>query len=626
MTGYEHSNVCSTPISFLWGHNAFATPHLNCDRHSTNLNLNLNVMYPLIQFATSGSDRKLRIWSIRSKELSGIRDLPVAGQALSYSPKGDIIAVGMTDGTVGLVDSTTSTLKAYATWKDSGLAITDIKFSPDGTLLAVASMDCNIYMYINNADKKTFRRQAVCRGHKGPLTHLDFSASSQYLQSNSDDYCLLFWDIQGNRINSACSLRNVPWASQTCTLGWSVQGIFATDAAFDAVKSCCALPVVGDIITGNTDHCVKLFRYPSVHPGSLHQSYRGHSSSVSSVTFSYNRRHAISVGESDCSVLLWAHSMERAETSGEDEPGPVNKSNNGISEFIDSRKEIGNVGPKSLLQEAINSNQSSEVIVQIAQLEGPHKNGTRSVRPWKAAVMEPTHCRLEVGGTDVDLELQWIHGYRSHDARNNVRYSSAGSVVYTAAAVGVVYSRSAGKQKFFLGAHADDIIGLAAHPSGQLFATGETGRQPSIIVWSSQDMRSLARIECSHLVGVPLLAFNSKGDLLASVGLDLDHTLVVHDWAKNMTIMRTPTEKREVFCMCYIADSLCETPSSSSSEYEHQSANTNMIVTAGYKHVTFWWGKGQNISSQHGIFGKEVRDVIMCVASGTPGKPGQYSA
>jgi WD40 repeat protein len=96
-------------------------------------------------------------------------------------------------------------------------------------------------------------------------------------------------------------------------------------------------------------------------------------------------------------------------------------------------------------------------------------------------------------------------------------------------------SLSPGKQRFLQGAHTDDIIGIASHPSGQLFATGETGRQPCIIVWNSQDMRSIARLECSHRVGIPLLAFNSKGDLLASVGLDDDHTLVVHDWIKKTT-------------------------------------------------------------------------------------------
>ena len=538
----------------------------------------------------------------------------------------------MVDGSIGIVDAESESLKATSSWKYCSQAITDLKFSPDGTMLAAGCKDGNIYVYISNVDENTFRRKAVCRGHASAVTHIDFSSNSQYLQSNSADFGLLFWDILGNPVKSAASMRDCTWATMTCVYGWAVQGVHSEtgDDSFH-VNTCCALPGVGDIITGSVDHTVKLYRYPAIYPESLHQSYTGHSSSVSCVRFSYNRRHVISLGETDSTILLWAHTMEDTECSDDEEQGSERKCKEGdtgsqptkgkSSQIIESRKEIGNIGPRSLLQEAINSCQPVEIIAQIARLEG-YSGGEKKVQPWKGVIVEPTSWVQEKGGTDVDLELQWIHGYRCHDCRNNVRYSAAGSIVFTAAAVGVVYSRSAGKQKFFQGAHADDIIGLAAHPSGQLFATGETGRQPSIIVWSSEDMRYMARIECSHLSGVPLLAFNSKGNMLASVGLDENHTLVVHDWAKNVTVLRTPTDKRDVYCMCYLADTLSDSePSGLAADNGLLTAasTSNIIVTAGYKHVKFWWSKGQNISSQRGIFGKEKRDVFMCVASGTSG-------
>jgi HELP motif len=44
-------------------------------------------------------------------------------------------------------------------------------------------------------------------------------------------------------------------------------------------------------------------------------------------------------------------------------------------------------------------------------------------------------------GTDVDLELDWVHGYRSADCRNNACYSASGDVVYHAAAVGIVFRK-----------------------------------------------------------------------------------------------------------------------------------------------------------------------------------------
>ena len=534
--------------------------------------------------------------------------------------------MGMVDGSIGIVDAESESLKATSTWKYCSQAITDLKFSPDGTLLAVGCEDGNIYVYVCNIDENVFRRKAVCRGHASSVTHIDFSSNSQYLQSNSSDCTLLFWDVLGNPVKSAASMRDCTWATMTCVCGWAVQGIYSAVAGSTSlVNACSALPTVGDIVTGSTDQTVKLYRYPAIYPESLHQSYTGHSSSVSCVRFSYNRRYVISLGETDNTILLWTHTMEDTECSEDEEQDPggrkgTNASRSKDSQVIESRNEIGNVGPRSLLQEAINSNQPAEIIAKIARLEG-QAGGEKKVQPWKGVIVEPTSWSHEKGATDVDLELQWIHGYRCNDCRNNVRYSAAGSIVFTAAAIGVVYSRSAGKQKFFQGAHADDIIGLAAHPAGQLFATGETGRQPSIIVWSSEDMRYMARIECSHLNGVPLLAFNTKGNMLAGVGLDDNHTLVVHDWAKNVTVLRTPTDKREVYCMCYLADSLSDSePSGPIADSGLRTAASHIIVTAGYKHVKFWWSRGHNVSSQRGIFGKEKRDVFLCVASGTSGK------
>lgn len=56
------------------------------------------------------------------------------------------------------------------------------------------------------------------------------------------------------------------------------------------------------------------------------------------------------------------------------------------------------------------------------------------------------------------LQLEWVYGYRGHQCRNNLYYTSAGEVVYFVAGVGVVYRLGDDKsQRFFLG-HSDDII------------------------------------------------------------------------------------------------------------------------------------------------------------------------
>lgn len=55
------------------------------------------------------------------------------------------------------------------------------------------------------------------------------------------------------------------------------------------------------------------------------------------------------------------------------------------------------------------------------------------------------------------LRLEWIHGYRGHQCRNNLFYTAGKEVVYFVAGVGVVYNTREHTQKFYLG-HNDDII------------------------------------------------------------------------------------------------------------------------------------------------------------------------
>lgn len=57
------------------------------------------------------------------------------------------------------------------------------------------------------------------------------------------------------------------------------------------------------------------------------------------------------------------------------------------------------------------------------------------------------------------LRLEWVHGYRGHQCRNNLYYTAGKEIVYFVAGVGVVYNTREHTQKFYLG-HNDDIIRL----------------------------------------------------------------------------------------------------------------------------------------------------------------------
>lgn len=65
-----------------------------------------------------------------------------------------------------------------------------------------------------------------------------------------------------------------------------------------------------------------------------------------------------------------------------------------------------------------------------------------AVKPWEGVVRhsQPSDYKPKRGEDDppdANLELLYVHGYRCHDVRNNLRYSASGEVVYHTAAVGI---------------------------------------------------------------------------------------------------------------------------------------------------------------------------------------------
>lgn len=639
------------------------------------------------EFVTVGDDKTVRIWSLRSKEQVNVRLMPEAARAVAYHPAGSVICIGAIDGAVSLMDASQASLRVYQTWKHCSKMINDIKFSNDGTLLAVGSADTNIYLYKSD-DKINFRRQAVCRGHSGAVTHLDFSANSQYLQSNANDCALLYWDTTGNQVKHGSSMRDVLWATFTCTFGWPVQGVWSPSSDFTDVNACMALPDVGDIVTGDDDGKVKLYRYPALRHDAIYQSYVGHASHVTNVRFSWNRRHLLSSGGRDRAILLWKHEIEQHDSDHEDAGQGYQSSGSSSAVSADSATESKSVRlqtrklhpaavPRTVQQEAANlgwSLQDMEEFVSHkrrtkAQQKGILKGGAalkgadalllqgprlgdqsalpeevgieQQVAPWKACVAEPSSFTPCGQATDVDLTLLWVHGHRSRDCRNNVFYSAEGSVVYNAANLAIVYHKPSGRQNFLHGPHIDEVLSIAMHPAGQIFATGEAGRRASIIVWNSTSMHVLSRLEGVHQAGVSLLAFNSSGDTLASVGLDDLNTLSIYNWQKNIQILCTNTSKSKILCACFLAaNQNVELSKSNTGGSAFASANgrkisapassdansipkdQDILVTGGSKFLKFWWWQGQNVQSQSAIWTghkKERKELLLSLTSASPG-------
>merc|ERR1711966_421688 len=143
-------------------------------------------------------------------------------------------------------------------------------------------------------------------GHNSYVTHVDFSADSSMIRSTCGAYELLFHSVaDGSQETQASNLKDTDWASETCTLGWGVQGIWPAAADGTDVN---AVDRTGDLLATSDDFGkVKLFNYPCLTKGAEFVEGKGHSSHVTNVRFiNDNEDSVVSVGGNDRSIIVWA--------------------------------------------------------------------------------------------------------------------------------------------------------------------------------------------------------------------------------------------------------------------------------------------------------------------------------
>ena len=140
------------------------------------------------------------------------------------------------------------------------------------------------------------------------------------MQANTGSQELLFYDTAtGDLIQSPSTVKNVDWASWTCTLGWPVQGIWpdanATDAATPLVNSTHrtsneTLLAVSDEYGG-----LRLYRYPVLNNKADFADLKGHTLHVTKVQFNQDDSYLFSLGGSDRSLMQWKLGGRRTESA-----------------------------------------------------------------------------------------------------------------------------------------------------------------------------------------------------------------------------------------------------------------------------------------------------------------------
>lgn len=290
-------------------------------------------------FASVGDDGTIRIWSIRNTRMIGFFLLPSNHRARSctWHPLGNILVVSSYfvskkkeyASNIHLYDvilsADTVTFHLRYEGKVSSSWISDMRFTPDGTVLAVCCHDRKIYFYKASVDAdnnnswngSSLKKPVfIFQKHSSAVLHIDFSADGNYWQSCCQAGDLLYGNvtsgIQETSATKFAPLNNAlghddestNWSTHSSKLGWPVQGIWSSGMdlsdinAVDRNYSCTLLGVATD------EGDVRIFRYPVANERSEFTSGKGHSSHVTNVRWTIDGSLVTAGGRDQC-LFIW---------------------------------------------------------------------------------------------------------------------------------------------------------------------------------------------------------------------------------------------------------------------------------------------------------------------------------
>ena len=520
-------------------------------------------------FATVGEDKTIRIWEAETHKLLSSSSLPEKAHSITYSPNGHLIAVGLGDKEgddtscgVLIVSHLQQEIRPVHRAEDPEGCVSDLKFSPNGSVLVAASLDGNLYSY-NSLDN--FSHILTMDKHSSGVIGVDFSTDGEWIQSVDTSYENQFYNIESGDINirGATQLRDEQWSTCTLPIGYSVQGIYHKFSETRDVTSCCRSYNKELLAVGDAFGRVKLFHYPSPTLHAPHNSYIGHGMKVGSVRFLYDDSYLISAGGDDNCIFQWKVSKDTITDEGEGDTWITHNNNQSVE---DDSKGDGNEE---------NKNNSTE---------------------WELDVISPSDPPLPSQELPPIPTLTYVVGSSLHLANEgSIGYNASGDIVYPSGRVAVINSDT---QSYFT-EHTSQITCLCLSDDGRFALSGELRENDEspvpVFVWDPNTGELIDSLPNRCTGSLVAAAFSSDSSSCAILSGQSTHAISVFysydkSWISPHFIATSPNTLKIVRGVTF----------TNRTDFQ--------IASFGDSHINFWRIEAGNLMSRVGVFEEEEEE------------------
>jgi len=278
-------------------------------------------------YITGGFDGVLKMWDCKTRKILDTYEFEVDGDQKKqivqciWSNDGMLVAAGSEDGVVYLFnwfDNERRELVLVAEYEvpvkkgREPEGVSYMRFNEDDSVLAVAHMDANLYLFNISGSGSTYKLEPWKPAtHRAAPTHIQWNADGTMLKVLTRDYEVAHWSLD----KKARTLKFYPhipdpdevkWAGDPLIAGWDVEGCY--QAEWDGTDlNDVSLSDDGIFLAAGDDFgMVRLFKYPAVsNKSDVHKRYLGHSSFVVGVEFCRNNEYLITCGGNDMAIFQW---------------------------------------------------------------------------------------------------------------------------------------------------------------------------------------------------------------------------------------------------------------------------------------------------------------------------------